>query len=113
LDRISGFAGLTGFWPLFYMPNGFQNLIAHECILPFQGARGGGGQFTQGGAIGLGYIALSGRTTPFGGLYQGFLPSAMRSWKYMPDIPPCNIHFSLQPDGLKVQHIPAQRHRLG
>jgi hypothetical protein len=29
--------------------------------LPFQGATPGGGHFTQGDAIGLGYIALSGR----------------------------------------------------
>jgi hypothetical protein len=31
------------------------------CMLPFQGARGGGGHFPQGDAVGLGYVALSGR----------------------------------------------------
>jgi hypothetical protein len=56
---ISGFSGLTEFWRLFYMPNGFLNLPAPECILPFQGATPGGGQFTQGDAIGLGYDRLS------------------------------------------------------
>jgi hypothetical protein len=95
------------------MPNGFQNPPAPECMLPFQGAMSGGRPLTQGDAIGLGYIALSGRTTPFGFIGAGILPCAMQSWKYMPDISPYHIHFSLQPDGLKVQHIPAQRHRLG
>jgi hypothetical protein len=95
------------------MSDGFLNLPVPECMLPFQGATPGVCHFPQGDAVGLGYIALSGRITQFGGLYKGILPSAIRSGEYMPDIPPCHIHFSLQRCGLKAQYIPAQWHRLG
>jgi hypothetical protein len=88
-------------------------MIFLTCMLPFQGARGGGCHFTQGDAIGLGYIALSGRTTQFGCIGAGILPCAMRSEEYMPDIPPYHIHFSLQRCALKGLYIPAQWPRLG
>jgi hypothetical protein len=50
---------------------------------------------------------------PLGWDILGLQPAALRSGNYLPEICPDHIHFSLHHFGLKVQYIPAQRHRLG
>jgi hypothetical protein len=50
---------------------------------------------------------------PLGGGMPGVPPCRIRFGGVAAGIPPNHIHFTLQRNGLKVQHNPAQRHRLG
>jgi hypothetical protein len=91
-----------------------SSIFNSDCMLPFQGAAIGGCAHNPRRCHWAGILpGFQPCQTQFGCIGTGIWPCAMRSWEYMPDIPPCHIHFSLQRCGLKVQYIPAQWQRLG